>query len=272
MISYKLPNDNSKEIELIEALIDIISKYKSNSLLVGAMARDIVLTEVYHYSGAQRKTIDYDLAVIVESWEHYHNILTAIEEIGFQREKNTQRLYSSDFIIDVIPIGKVEVDSTISWPPDFDIVMNVIGFHEVYESALIFSLENGKQFKIASLAGLVILKLIAWSERRMDTNKDAEDLLFILNNYNDFDSSYLFEENSDLLTSKGYDYQVAGAVVLARHVLKVLNSNVKLQEKLISILDVNLKSLEECKLLKNSINKSNDFSLLYSFNQELKKI
>ncbi len=271
IISYKLANDNSKEVELIETLIDIISKYKTNFLLVGAMARDIVLREVYHYPGAQRKTIDYDLAVIVESWEHYHNILTAIEEIGFQRLQNTQRLYSSDFIIDVIPIGKVVVNSTISWPPDYSIVMNVMGFHEVYESALIFSLENGKHFKIASLAGLVILKLIAWSERRIDTNKDAEDLLFILNNYNDFDSSYLFEENSDLLTNKDYDYQVAGAVVLARHVVKILISNLKLLENLISILEADLKSLEECKLLKNSLNRSNDFSLLNSFNQELKK-
>ena len=271
MISYKLPNDNSKEIELIEALIDIFSNFRTNHLLVGAMARDIVLKEVYHYSGTQRKTIDYDLVVIVESWEHYYDILTAIEDIGFQRDKNNQRLYSSDFIIDIIPIGKIEVDSTISWPPDHGIVMNVMGFHEVYESALIFTLENGKRFKIASLAGLVILKLIAWSERRIDTNKDADDFLFILNNYIDFDTSFLFEDNSDLLTSKDYDYQATGAVVLARHVLKIINSNVNLQEKLILILDLNLKSLEECPLLKNSMNKSNDFSLLNSFNQELKK-
>ena len=271
MIFYKLSNDNSKELKLIESLIDITTDHKTNMVLVGAMARDIVLKQVYNYNGSQRKTIDYDLAVIVESWKHYQDILNALIEIGFQREKNTQRLRSSDFIIDVIPIGEVEENSTISWPPDFGVIMNVMGFHEVYESALIFSLENNKQFKIASLAGLVILKLIAWSERNIETNKDADDFLYILNNYNDFDPSCLYEENSDLITSKDYYYETTGAIILTRHVLKILNSNVKLKEKLISILDDNLNSIEECKLLKNSVNKNTDFSLIHSFTLELKK-
>ncbi|MFA7056177.1 MAG: hypothetical protein WC155_01275 [Candidatus Cloacimonadales bacterium] len=271
MIYKTMSSNHPQELELIESLIDITSNYETNMLLIGAMARDIVLRDVYNYTSNQRKTIDYDLAVIVESWEHYQNILVAITEIGFQRVKNTQRLFSSNFIIDVIPIGKVEANSTISWPPDFDRIMNVMGFHEVYDSALMFSLENGKQFRIASLPGLVILKLIAWSERNLETNKDAEDLLFILNNYNDFDSSYLFEENSDLLTSEGYDYQIAGAIILARHVSNIIKSNLELKEKLITILNSNLTSIDECKLLTHSSNKSNDFLLLSSFKQELAK-
>lgn len=149
--------------------------------------------------------------------------------------------------------------------------MNVMGFHEAYESALTFTLENSKQFKVVSLAGLVILKLVAWSERNIETNKDAEDLLFILSNYNNFNPAYLFEENSDLLTSKDFDFATTGAIILARHVLNIIKPNIELKEKLITILSPNLKSIDACKLIKNSSTKINDFSLLSSFNKELSK-
>ena len=49
MIHYYLSSVNAKEIKLIESLIDITSNHKTNMLLVGAMARDIVLKEVYKY-------------------------------------------------------------------------------------------------------------------------------------------------------------------------------------------------------------------------------
>ena len=51
--------------------------------------------------------------------------------------------------------------------------VTVSGFEEALGSALLVELQEGLPVKVASLAGLTILKLIAWGDRRLRDIKDA---------------------------------------------------------------------------------------------------
>jgi len=72
---------------------------------------------------------------------------------------------------------------------------------------------KGRRVLVVSLSMLVILKLIAWSERHATApGKDAADLLLILKNYLDAgNQSRLYEEAAHLLDQNDFDYERAGA-------------------------------------------------------------
>ena len=106
---------------------------------------------------------------------------------GFiDKGRDKQRLFyqqapaAPETIIDIIPFGKLEAgDRTIAWPPDAEVVMNVAAFSDVFKGALVVELEPTLQIPIPSLAGLVILKLFAWLDRRdgRDVHVDFDTVL-----------------------------------------------------------------------------------------------
>ena len=78
-------------------------------------------------------------------------------------------------IVDIIPFGKLETaERTIAWPPDADVVMNVAAFSDVFENALRVEVRPDLVIPVASLPGLAILKLFAWTDRH--EARDVQDL------------------------------------------------------------------------------------------------
>lgn len=83
---------------------------------------------------------------------------------AYMRFKRPQDQYSTP--IDLIPFGGVEnLDSTIEWPPEMNVVMNVSGFSEALRSAILLKIAENFSIRVASLAGMAALKLIAWQDR-----------------------------------------------------------------------------------------------------------
>jgi len=73
---------------------------------------------------------------------------------------------SFETIIDIIPFGKLETtERTIAWPPDADVVMNVATFSDVFENSLRLQVRPDLIIPVASLPGLIVLKLFAWLDR-----------------------------------------------------------------------------------------------------------
>jgi predicted nucleotidyltransferase len=75
---------------------------------------------------------------------------------------------------------------------------------------------------VASILGLTVLKLIAWSDHDGVNNKDAADPRRLLTTYADagnFDR--LYEEESDSLEAAGLDLGLAGAQLLGRDSARV---------------------------------------------------
>jgi predicted nucleotidyltransferase len=94
-----------------------------------------------------------------------------------------QRLISEDgALIDIVPFGGVEDSKgNITWPPEYAIVMNALGFEEAFRHAVRVRLASYLEVRVSSLAGLALMKLIAWDDRRL--NSDAKDLRFIISSY-----------------------------------------------------------------------------------------
>jgi predicted nucleotidyltransferase len=81
-----------------------------------------------------------------------------------------------------------------------------------------------RQTRIVSIAGLVILKFIAWSERhRTAPGKDAYDLQLILTHYLDAGNlQRLYESHADLIDAD-FDYPLVSARLAGRDASALLH-------------------------------------------------
>jgi predicted nucleotidyltransferase len=192
-------------------------------MLVGATARDLLL---HHVHGLQitRATYDLDFAILVSSWDHFTKAKRLLLSIpGFEdKQRAVGRIYymapgmTFRTVIDVIPFGELETpDGTIEWPPDAGTVMNVAAFADVFNNTVKVQIEPGIIIPVSPLAGLMILKLFAWLDRRDD--KDISDLLRLMETYADAgNQDRLFEEEEEELGRLGFDAILAGAFLLGK--------------------------------------------------------
>ena len=194
-----------------------------NFLVVGAAARDLVLV---HGFGAkiQRATEDVDFAVHVSGWEQFRRLKTSLADLGYEPDpKMAQRLRSkvSGKEIDLVPFGGVASEGgSISWPPEEDFEMVVLGFQEALDSAFQVKLSRNSELVIpvASPEGVALLKLIAWVDRDTDQKreKDALDLGFLIESYSEnplvFDSLY----DDGFMEELEFDQEKASAMKLGR--------------------------------------------------------
>lgn len=115
-------------------------------------------------------------------------------------ERAIQRLYYKgqrgdlNYHVDLVPFGTISQEKKpTAWPPDMKVIMNVVGYDDALASAELVSFAPGLDGKVVSLAGLAILKLLAWSDRGRENPKDAYDLIHLMNRYADagnFDRVY----------------------------------------------------------------------------------
>lgn len=98
--------------------------------------------------------------------------------------------------------------------------MSVKGFDEVLSKAITINIDDF-EIKIASLHGLFLLKLNAWLDRSIKTNKDAEDIWYIVDNY------YMANENRgihpEVYSFDNFELSVAGAYWMAYDIADMLS-------------------------------------------------
>jgi len=194
--------------------------------VVGATARDILL-DVSHGIGSKRATIDIDIAVSIENWDQFERMKDElIRTTDFSATRKTQRLlFKKRLPVDIIPFGGVaEKGNIIEWPPDRSFKMSVAGFRECYQHVVQVKISDKPELAInvVILAGLTILKLISWDENSSRRQKDASDLVFIIQNYLDAGNlERLFEEALDIVDSGDYNYEAGSARLLGRDISKI---------------------------------------------------
>lgn len=179
---------DTETVSTLRAIAEVTFEQNLPYIVVGATARDLVL----HYGYGmpiQRATRDIDFAVEVASWGAFEKIRVALVEKGFTENGEVQhRLYSAKGgPIDIVPFGGVENhNSSIAWPPHDNPVMDVRGFKEVSENAqeIIICDEPHLKTRVVTPEGLMLLKLISWTDRAPELRKkDADDIWYILTNY-----------------------------------------------------------------------------------------
>lgn len=158
--------------------------------VVGARARDIAM-KLLKGDEPKRRTEDLDVAIAIENWQTFDEICLTLQKNHFNRNGTTQKfVYEGesgdiDFEVDIVPFGGIAVDEKIGWPPEGNPVMSVKCFQDVMKEAVTVTVDNQLTVKMAPLCGQFLIKLDAWNDRHAATDKDAEDMFFILRNYLD---------------------------------------------------------------------------------------
>ena len=102
--------------------------------------------------------------------------------------------------------------------------MSVLGFDEVYQNAWNVTLIKSPKIsvKVASPAGILLLKLIAWTERgREYQGKDAIDIYYVIKHYSKIPAvvDALYEQ--DYMDTQDYDIMNATAMLLGDEVTDI---------------------------------------------------
>lgn len=161
--------------------------------VIGATARDLIL-EHGAKAPADRATRDVDFAVQVAYWAQFEALKTALLEQGFSASRQSQHQLTDGLsrFIDILPFGPIAEHQQLAWPPGHDVIMSVVGFDEAFQAAIsvhIDELETPLVIRVASVAGIALLKLVAWQERDpLPRRNDAQDIAYLCQHYHRVDS------------------------------------------------------------------------------------
>lgn len=266
--------------ELLQKLTDYFQSIGSSFYIIGATARDIILSGI-HKQASARRTADLDIAIAIKDWDKFKRISEELCKIdGFSKDpEQTQKFkFRNIYEVDIVPFGEIaKADNNIYWPPEEQFAMSVAGYTEVADNTLDITIDNDLSVKVASLPGIFILKLAAFNDRKNTTNKDADDLAFIVENYLSINEERAAAEHYDIYEADNFNTFTAGATLLGRDIKSILGSNEETMNTFIQILEEELMLEEESPLLNQiiethkTIEYDTTVEALNSLLQELKK-
>lgn len=265
-------------IPIFEGITRIAGPLGIPFFVIGATARDLIL-ELGYGVRSFRATRDLDLAIQVEDWGKYDILSEALLESGlFGGDRIPHRfIYKGELYIDILPFGQIENErGEIIWPPQNEASMSVIGFDEAFGNTLVVRVSTDPvlDIRVASLPGLVVLKLISWNDRSSGTDRDASDLAHIIKNYyHAGNEDRLYDENYDIMEELDHRIEEAGARLLGRDAATLMKPKTK--DLILQILDEETNEYGESKLIKtivrHSLSYDEDFDEYKTLLIELKK-
>jgi predicted nucleotidyltransferase len=254
-MSYNISSENFSNPllkELLEKLTTFFDSIESEFYVIGATARDMILSGI-HKQVSARKTNDLDIAIAIPDWSKFQDISESMCKIeGFEKSKmQAQRFfYKTHYQLDIVPFGEIaQADKLIYWPPEESQAMSVSGFTDVVKHALEISVDDSFVIHVATLPGIFILKLNAWSNRNIETNRDADDMAFIISSYLEINEQRAVDENYDLYEDGDFTTFNAGAALLGRDMKVILQVNAEILNEFVGILRTEVDQLEDSKLI-----------------------
>lgn len=198
-----------------------------------------------------RGTRDIDFAIMTASHDAYQKVCKAIQEHGFHERDFPYRFYAERFnvVIDILPFGDIEQNHTINFS-DRKIEMHVLGMREVLSESIAVPIED-KELHIPSLPGMVILKLVAWSDRPENRENDLADIVKIIQHYFDLAFDEIVQHHNDTFPEEGeIDNMLVAARVLGRKASFILRKSVPLMDYVMQTLDANLGEVQKSAIAK----------------------
>ena len=263
-------------VRLLKTVDDVAESFNIPFFVVGAIARDIILSQGYDIETG-RATQDIDLAVQISEWNGYEQLKEGLIATGrfINDKKQAQRLiYDKFYPIDIIPFGLVsEPNGLFCWPSEHDTIFNTLGFDQAYQNSITVRMQAEPVIDIqfVSLPGLAFLKLISWNDNQPRRSKDAYDLLLLMRTYLDAgNQERLWDEEADLMV-EDFDYVRAGSRLLGRDIAKILDPDIK--ETIVHILDRETEEQTFYRLVENMIGigaESSDFEEALQLLKDLK--
>lgn len=224
--------------ESFECIDGIMRKLKIPYYLIGVSAIALELLKKGIKPG--RGTKDIDFAVMISRMMEYENIRVALEAKGFNKIAAPFTFYSDTFkvAIDLLPFGEIEENFTVNFNERYT-DLHVLGFREVLEEAVQVQIED-IIVNIPPLPGMVILKLIAWSDRPEERGNDLSDILRIIQHYYDLKWEEIVEQHYDTLDKDSFDQLLIAAEVLGRNSKLYLQKSEAISHRITRVLETNL--------------------------------
>ena len=221
-ISGKLPKGL---VELYQKISEQAEQLDIQFLVVGATARDIVLVHGFD-AAIERGTRDIDFGIQVQTWQQFEQLKSRLLDCGFSPTKGKpHQLFIEDsdglpWEIDIIPFGEVSSDQhSITWPPENVVEMSVLGFEEALADSMqvMVSANSNLSLSVASPAGMLLLKLISWSEREDSIRKkDAADIFYLTKHYSKIPQIFNALYDEDYMELSDYQEHHASTMKLSQ--------------------------------------------------------
>jgi len=248
--------------ESFDCIDEVMKKLNIPYYLIGVSA--IALELLKEGINPSRGTKDIDFAVLVSSFTEYEQITTELEAKGFKKVNAPWTFYSDTFkiAIDLLPFGEIEDEYTDNFNKRYT-DLHVLGFREVMEEAIPVYIEE-KIANIPPLSGMVILKLIAWSDRPEERENDLSDILKIIQHYYRLKWDEIVEKHYDILDKDPIDQLQIAAEVLGRNSKMYLQKSEAISARVLKVLETNLEDATKSAIAKEWARKL-DTNIEYAF-------
>jgi predicted nucleotidyltransferase len=224
--------------EIFLALERGFTKFGIDFYLVGATARDVWMKGFYDLP-PKRATSDIDIGIMIRDSSDFDELKSyLIEKEGFVSSKGNEfvLIWKDKSQVDLIPFGDLEREGIVTVKGTGFTSMNVEGFKEVYEQASEEIISEGQRFKVCTLPGIVILKLIAWDDRPEVRRDDIDDIAEIIKDYFHLNDEVIFEQHSDLFADD-IELDKVASQFLGRELGKIVSGNPRLVARINGILE-----------------------------------
>lgn len=257
--------------EVFDCIDEVMIKLNVPYYLIGASA--VALNLLKEGIKPSRGTKDIDFAIMISSIQEFESIVEELVKFGFNKVEAPWTLYHPKFntVIDLLPFGEIEEKFTVNFNQR-NTYLHVLGLTEVLQESEIIKIEE-KSVQIPSLPGMVILKLIAWSDRPEDRGNDLYDILRIIEHYFDLNFDEIVEHHFDTFSDDDkLDQLKIAARVLGRKASKFLNVSKAISDRILKIINDNVVNVEKSAIAKQWI-RDKDWDLKYAVEilEELKK-
>lgn len=245
-MSYYITNFNKIRqeksiLKILEALERGFRKFDIDYYLVGAIAREVWMRGLKDITPG-RATSDIDFGIMIKDSDHFEklrNYLIYTEGFTGYRENPFVLIAPDNRQIDILPFGEIEKEGKVTVKGTGMTTLYADGMKEVFEEGVPeVNFENKITFKVCTLPGIVLLKLIAYDDRPEIRISDLTDIADILIHFFSIYDEMIWAEHSDLFNEEKSLEEVS-ARVLGREMGKILRRNKKLEERISGMLTEN---------------------------------
>lgn len=235
--------------------------------LIGAIARDIWLTALHDIEPG-RITRDLDLAVLLANEEQYHQLRDRLIGTGrfvARRDNAYTLIFEDGRPVDLLPFGALSMEQSVSVAGQGLTTIWVDGFQEVYEAGTESVEIDNQAFRVCTLAGIVLLKFIAYDDRPEHRSKDILDIGAILRHYFDIVEDDIYQNHNDLFSDDEFDITLTAARVMGRQMAPIVALSEALHQRIERIIDHQI-NLDEQSPVAELLVRDGRWSVSYALN------
>lgn len=256
--------------EVFELIDDVLKNRGIPYYLIGATAIGIEILK----KGIKpwKATKDIDFAIMLSSLEVYDEVIEDLQKVGFKKQKDPWRFSHNDYeiTVDLLPYGEIEENNTVNFV-ERKTELHVLGYKEILPDSRRYEIE-GRTVQAPPLPGMVILKLVAWSDRPEKRGNDLYDVIKIIDHYNEIEYEANMMEHFDLIPEEDeFDERMFSARILGRKAKAYLDESKDLETRIFEVLEANTVDAKESRIAKSwAIEKGWDLEYCVALLEEFK--